>query len=366
MRLRYLSFLLFLAFISSAQPSDTLRLLFMGDIMGHQPQFESAFDPATKSYSYTSVFSRVKPIIESSDLAIANLEVTLAGPPYTGYPTFSSPDALASAIKEAGIDILTTSNNHSCDRGKRGIIRTLDILDSFGLKHTGTFRDSLEKVSNNLLIHCKESITIGMLNYTYGTNGIKIPASVRVNLIDTTQMLEDIRNAHDRKLDKLIVLVHWGEEYMTTPSSDQTKLAEFLFNHGVDIVIGSHPHVLQRFEYYPAQDSIKEKFIAYSLGNFISNQRTRNRDGGAMCEITLVKSANQTRIADSGYYLTWVNRPLVNGKYAFEIIPLSISECNGYTELDGLAKDKIRVFASDSRKLFEKQNVNVFEILSEN
>lgn len=365
--MRVFSFLLILLcqFQVVGQATDTLTLLFMGDIMGHQPQFESAYDATSKSYNFQPVFSKVKPIIEKADLAIANLEVTLAGPPYTGYPTFSSPDALGVAIKDSGIDILMTSNNHSCDRGKRGIIRTLNVLDSLSIKHTGTFRDSTEKVENNLLIFCKESITVGFLNYTYSTNGIPIPSTVRVNMIDTVEMKKDLIAAKERKLDKLIVMMHWGNEYATTPSSSQIEVANFLFQNGADIIIGAHPHVLQRFEYYPGTDSLQEKFIAYSLGNFVSNQRTRNRDGGAMCEITLVKSREETRIENSGYYLTWVNRPIINGKYKFEIVPVSISECKGFPDLDSASRAKINVFATDSRTLFAKQNVNVMEILSE-
>tara|TARA_B100002052_G_scaffold126803_1_gene116353 strand:- start:103486 stop:104598 length:1113 start_codon:yes stop_codon:yes gene_type:complete len=341
----------------SIQNYDSISIIFIGDIMGHDSQIAAAFNKERNSYNYDKVFDKISPTIKSADFAIANLEVTLAGPPYVGYPQFSSPDALAIACKKSGIDILVTANNHSCDKGKKGLIRTINILDSLNIPHTGTFKDLDERDQKNLLIFKKNNIKIGMLNYSYGTNGIPVPKPTVVNLIDKSLILQDINQSKKDSIDKLIVFIHWGSEYKSHPSTEQVNLANFLFENGVDVIIGSHPHVLQRMEFI--KDSIHQKVIAYSLGNFVSAQRTRKRDGGAILKITVKKDDNNNCIiSDCGYYLTWVNQSLVDNKKSFEILL-----CNDKNEtLNEKSKNKMNLFISDSRELLNKENKNVNEI----
>uniref|UniRef100_UPI00404A4B73 CapA family protein n=1 Tax=Flavobacterium sp. TaxID=239 RepID=UPI00404A4B73 len=364
MKTKIILLILFVAYNAHSQKLqkiDSLSFVFIGDIMGHEPQINAAFDKETNSYNYDAVFDEVAPIIKNADFAIANLEVTLAGKPFSGYPQFSSPDALAVSAKNSGIDVLVTSNNHSCDRGKKGILRTIQVLDSLKIQHTGTFKDSLDRVQNNLLVLSKNNIKVGLLNYTYGTNGIETPKPTFVNRIDTTMMLSDIKKAQNAALDKLIVVIHWGEEYQSQPSKNQTDIAEFLFKNGVDIIVGSHPHVLQKMEYLPNVGAQKERLIAYSLGNFVSNQRTRKRDGGAIFQFTIVKRNNKVNISSSGYYLTWVNKPLINDSVKFQVIPCGISANTAIQVLDADAKEKMDLFLSDSRALFDAENINVRE-----
>ncbi len=349
------------AFGQGASPENSVSLLFIGDIMGHDTQIASAYDSASDSYSYEGVFDKVGDIIQGVDFAIANLEVTLAGPPYKGYPQFSSPDELAVACQDNGIDVLVTANNHSCDRGKNGIIRTLDVLDSLNIAHTGSFRNKKERSKSNLMILEKNGIRLGMLNYTYGTNGLPAPAPTVVNLIDKGQMAIDIENSQSENLDKLIVFLHWGKEYQSQPSQKQVELANYLFEKGVDIVIGSHPHVLQPMQYYERTDSSKERFVAYSLGNFVSNQRTRQRDGGAMVQLTISKTEDEVSISDHGYYLTWVNKPWM-GKNRFQIVPCQEYEQKDFMDLNEASTNKMKIFIEDSRALLEKENINVEEI----
>jgi poly-gamma-glutamate synthesis protein (capsule biosynthesis protein) len=352
----------FSLFAQDVTQEDSLSLIFIGDIMGHDPQIQSAFNPENGKYNYESVFRKVSHIIKAADFAIANLEVTLGGEPYAGYPQFSSPDALAVACKKSGIDVLVTANNHSCDRAKKGLLRTIHVLDSLKIPHTGTFKDSTERNSNNLLVLDKNNIRVGLLNYTYGTNGLPTPRPTMVNRIDTLTMLADIRKSKTDSLDKLIVMIHWGPEYQSQPSKKQVEIAEVLFRNGVDIIVGSHPHVLQKMEYFPATEVNHEHFIAYSLGNFVSNQRTRKRDGGAMLKLTLRKNKEDVQISNSGYYLTWVSRPVIDDKTMYEIIPCSQFEAHGFYDLDSGSKEKMKVFMADSRALLEKENVAVFEI----
>jgi len=360
--------LLFLLIISlktlgqNIEKRDSLSLIFMGDIMGHVPQIHAALDPKTGKYNYERVFKELSPIIKSADFAIANLEVTLSGEPYAGYPKFSSPDALALACKNNGIDVLVTANNHACDRKKKGIVRTINVLDSLGIRHTGTFKNSSDRKKNNLLILSKNHIRVGLLNYTYGTNGVPAPKPTIVNRIDTLVMLSDIQKSKSANLDKLIVLIHWGIQYQSEPSQSQLKMAKFLFKNGVDIIIGSHPHVVQKMEYTKKEGDTSEHLIAYSLGNLISDQRTSKRDGGAMLSLTLIKDNNEVRIAHPGYYLTWVYKSVIHGKKGYEIIPCSIAESDSFKGINLFSRKKMKLFLTDSRALLDKENKHIKEI----
>ncbi len=364
---KFVFLLLFLqSFLIFGQDNDSdpkLSLLFIGDIMGHDAQIESAYDSISETYNYTPVFEKIKPIIQEYDFSIANLEVTLAGKPFKGYPQFSSPDALAIAAKKAGIDVFMTANNHSCDRGKEGILRTIRVLDSLEIPHTGTFKDNFSRSKNNLLVLEKNGIKIGLLNYTYGTNGIQPPAPTVVNGIDTALIVQDILNTELKKPDKLIVVLHWGTEYQRQPNKQQEDLSEFLFRKGVDVIIGSHPHVVQRLEYHAETEKTKERFIVYSLGNFISNQRAKTKDGGIMASLTFSRDKEgKVSISDKGYILTWVNRTANHKKYAFEILPCAKVEKDNFEGLDSLSKKKIQYYIKDTRHLLESENKNVFEL----
>ena len=359
-------FLTFLFFsITFAQETgNRMSLLFMGDIMGHVPQIEGAYDIETKQYNYMPVFDKIKHKFAQVDFAIANLEVTLGGKPYTGYPTFSSPDALAVACKNAGIDAMVTANNHSCDRKYKGIMRTIKVLDSLEIKRTGTFTDSIEREVKNLLILDKNNISVGILNYTYGTNGIPIPSPTIVNLLDTLQIKNDIIKAKKYKLDKLITFVHWGDEYARLPNKAQKSMAQFLFKNGVDVIIGSHSHTLQPMEILSDKTAISDKLLVYSLGNYISNQRKRYTDGGAMVRFTLKKNnKRQTLLTNAGYYLTWVHIYDKNGKRKYEILPCVNVEKENFEGMTEESQKQMKIFIEDSRKLFEENNLgNIVEV----
>lgn len=309
----------------NAPEDKRLTILFAGDIMQHGPQIQAAWDDSLNIYNYKPCFQYVAPIIQKYDIAIANLEVTLAGAPYTGYPQFSAPDELAAGIKNAGFDILATANNHSCDRGDKGIIRTIGILDSIGLLRTGTFRDSSDYRANNPLVLEKNGIKLALLNYTYGTNGLTFTYPAMVNLIDENKVIADLDYSKSLKVDFIIVFFHWGNEYQLNPTNEQRHLAEISQQHGADAVIGSHPHVIQPFEYYESPDStLANKLIVYSLGNFVSNQRDRYKDGGAMVGFTLLKTWKRKTVIDPEYHLTWVYNPIEKGKRQYYILPVNM------------------------------------------
>ncbi|HOP13992.1 MAG TPA: CapA family protein, partial [Lentimicrobium sp.] len=306
-----------------APDSVALTLIFAGDIMQHGPQIEAARSDHDSTFNYHPCFSYVKPLVSSFDVAIANLEVTLAGAPYSGYPQFSAPDELAVAARDAGFDILGTANNHSCDRGNKGLARTLNVLDSLGIARTGTFTDSTDFLKYHPLVLSKNDITFALFNYTYGTNGLPFYPPAIVNLIDTNLIINDLAAVDRTKTDFVIVFFHWGNEYQSQPSLTQVKLAGLCKRHGADVIIGSHPHVLQRMEYDEPSDSLPGGFLlAYSLGNYVSNQRDRYRDGGAMISFTLSKTWNKKTVINPEYHLTWVHTPIRDGKKQYYILPV--------------------------------------------
>jgi len=272
--------------------TEKLKLVFAGDIMGHSTQIKAALLP-DGTYDYHHCFKYVAPILKQADLAIGNLEFTLPGkPPYSGYPQFRSPDAVAVALKEAGFDMLVTANNHSNDAGRTGVENTIHTLRKLGFHQTGTFLDSMDRSLNYPLFIKHGNFKLAFLNYTYGTNGIPTKPPVIVNQLDEKQMAADIEKARGSNPDAIIVMVHWGNEYQFVETSYQRQLAQKLFLWGAKVVIGSHPHVVQSIEITSQTDSVRKgelTVVAYSLGNFISGQIKTYTDIGAMVEVELEK-----------------------------------------------------------------------------
>jgi poly-gamma-glutamate capsule biosynthesis protein CapA/YwtB (metallophosphatase superfamily) len=336
--------------------------MFIGDIMQHMPQVDAAYNTGTGNYNYDSCFMFVKPVISRVDFAIANLETTFAGQPYSGYPAFSSPAALANSLAYAGIDVLGTANNHCCDRGKAGIERTISVLDSLGLRHMGTYATAEARTKTYPLMLRKHGITVALLNYTYGTNGNPVYKPNVVNMIDTALIRHDLLRARDSMPDKIIIFMHWGTEYEREPNASQKEIASFCLHNGADIIIGSHPHMLQPMEIFSMGDSLhkREVMVVWSLGNYVSNQRNRYRDGGAMIRVDLRKNATGTFIHKAGYELTWVYNPVVGGKKRYYILPVNSGHGNPFA-LDSASLAQMRLFREDARSLFKAGNLGVGE-----
>jgi poly-gamma-glutamate capsule biosynthesis protein CapA/YwtB (metallophosphatase superfamily) len=370
LKLRLIAILLFLLTVSTAlksqvtaTPDKQISLLFIGDIMGHDTQIWSAENRETHTYNYDDVFRYIKPLISEADIAIANLEVTLAGPPYKGYPQFSSPADLAVACHKAGIDYLVTANNHAADRGKDGIISTINKLDSLGIPHTGTFLNQACRDSLYPLMISSKGTSIALLNYTFSTNGIRVPEPVIVNMLDKELITKDIIKARTKKADLIILFLHWGTEYDTIPSGNQTNLAEYFLKMGVDLVIGSHPHVLQKMVWIKNPDTGKEGIIVYSLGNFITNQRKPKTDGGSMVRVLIKKEGDAVKIINAGYYLTWVYTPIEEYRLKFFILPCT--EFENRPDFFSKASDysQMMTFIERSRDFLNKENKDVPEII---
>lgn len=341
-----------------------ISLLFIGDIMGHDTQIASAKNGETNTYNYDDVFKYIKPVISEADVAIANLEVTLAGPPFKGYPQFSSPAELAVACANAGIDYFVLANNHSADRGKKGIISTINKLDSLGIPHTGTFLSQEARDSLSPLMINRNGFSLALLNYTYGTNGIRVPKPVIVDSLDKAVVTADIEKARKMNPDAVILFLHWGTEYDTVPGSGQTALADYFLSVGADLVIGSHPHVLQKMIWSKDAGTGRDRLVVYSLGNFVSNQRKPKTDGGSMMRIELTKT-DTLKIKNAGYYLTWVYTPIENQRLRFFILPCSEFEKKQDFFGSSTEYNMMLRFIGDSRKLLRSQNTGINEYIFE-
>lgn len=339
--------------------TDTLRLLFAGDVMGHTPQIASAQLIKDKKYDYEPCFRYVQPMVSSADLAIANLELTLPGkPPYTGYPMFRSPDALAEALKNAGFDVLVTANNHSNDARGTGVISTVRALDRLKLSHTGTFADVRERDTQYPLILSKNGFRLALLNYTYGTNGVPTDSPTIVNLIDKTSIAVDLERAKSLRPHYIIAFMHWGLEYQLNENAEQRDLAAFLARNGADLIIGSHPHVVQPVRQertFTPESPDKNVVVVYSLGNYISNQLKPHTDGGIMFEVELLKKegADKAETGKNGIIPVWryIHKDSA-GKTTYIAVPIVRAEADPelVPDMAPAARTAMLQFAADLRK----------------
>lgn len=293
--------------------SDTVHLVFLGDLMMHRAQLRAALKPGadslvSESYDLSSYFRHIQPYLDEADLAVANLECPIGPTPYSGYPSFSAPATLAIEAKKAGIDVLLNANNHICDKGRRGLENTHRLLDSLNILHTGSFRDAGERDSNNPLILEQNGQRIALVNFTYGTNGIRVPTPWVVNRMDQTCVLEDLTRAQEQGADWIIALPHWGDEYHLLPNTAQYDWQQFLYEHGVRIIVGTHPHVVQ-----PVQRDWdgyrRERLTWFSLGNAISNMSIENSRIGFLAEVQLVRDRlRRLQIAAHRTVWLWCSR----------------------------------------------------------
>ena len=275
----------------------TLTFVATGDNLFHETIINTSL--VNGVYNFDSIYAPVKDIIENADLAFINQETVMGGASfgYSGYPTFNTPQSLAGTLARTGFDIVNQANNHSMDMGRAGLYATLDLWDTIeGITVIGA-----RKSGESMRIINANNITLGFLSYTYGLNGLSLPRDNPnlVSLISRSTMTREIE-ALRPLCDFLVVSMHWGEEYMLIePSAGQISLAQFLAQLNVDLIIGHHPHVLQRFEKLQRADG-KETLCFYSLGNFVSHQREKERILGGVIALTFVKEDDRLYISDSG------------------------------------------------------------------
>lgn len=336
-----------------------VKFLAVGDVMVHSTQLVSAYDKTCDCYNFHPVFEKVKSYIEVADFKIANLETTLPGDKkkYAGYPNFGSPDSLAEALKDSGFNIITTSNNHCLDTGKNGMRRTIDILQSLNLQQVGTYKDAEDYKKRRILNFEKNGIRFAMLAYTYSTNGILIPKDVVINLIDKNKISEDIWLAKASGVDFILVYYHFGPEYVRLPDKSQVELVEFTFQEGADIVLGGHPHVIQPYELRYVKDKYgeyKQRLVIYSLGNFVSSQHSRYKNGGILFYFTVSKNPT-IQIKEIYYEPIFVYVEVGKNVYQYHVLPIRdyLTE-NTSPQLTKNGRKLMLEFLNDTKEHLEK------------
>lgn len=341
----------------STDSTGTLTISFVGDLMCHSPQMDYA-RTGKDSFDFKPAFREVKNFLSSADLTIGNLETTIAGREnrYSGYPLFNSPDEYLDALKDAGFDILLTANNHSIDRGKKGVIRTIEKIQTLEMSSIGTFKS--QKDRDSIRVFEINGIKISLLAYTYGLNGNYIQKNERflVNIIDTNVIKLDIENARRKNADVVLVYFHFGEEYQRKPNAYQKEIVKCAITSGADLIIGSHPHVIQPFEYFNSEkNNIGVGIIAYSLGNFFSNQRWRYSDSGVILNISISKnySNGQVMLSNVSVFPTWIYKGKIGEKNEFVILPADTLVSQIPNFLHKSDRKKFLQSYEDTRKIFQ-------------
>ncbi|MGL5750158.1 MAG: CapA family protein, partial [Paraclostridium sp.] len=345
----------------------------------HNDQLNAQYDESIDSYSFENNFKYISPYIKDSDLALANLETTFTGKNagYSSFPRFNSPDSLSNALEISGFDIVSTSNNHTYDRGSNGLYRTLDVLKDTDLESIGTRKSSNE---NNFLIKDVDGIKMGITAFTYGDNfkgktylnGLSVSSNDvdNINVFDFRNVdnafntiKATLDNMNTNKTDLQVLMLHWGNEYDRQPSNFQRELAQKLCDYGVDIIIGSHPHVVQPIEIIQSNEGNNETLVVYSLGNFLSNQRNEilkknYTEDGLIVNIDISKNleTNETKISKVEYIPTWVNKfKDSSGELNYEIIPI-IDESN-ILSIPNLPYDDIETSYTNTTSIIDSTDI---------
>lgn len=342
---------IFISLVSFLLGKDEVEIVFAGDAMQHTAQIDASRN-ADGTHSYDECFANIADYVSSADYAVVNLETPLGGKPYRGYPCFSAPDSYSQALADAGFDMMLTANNHSLDRLDAGIARTLDVLDKQGIAHVGIYRNKAERDSVLPIIKDINGFKVAFLNYTYGTNGIEIKGDVVVDYIDRELIASDIARSREAGAEIVTVAIHWGNEYQLLPHSSQKSLADFLMDQGVDLIIGGHPHVIQPMEVRHSEKFNKDILLVYSLGNFISNMKTRDTRGGAMIKVKLTRDRNGIARFDNASYRLVFTMPPCDGNKNFILYPAEYCPNNEW-------RDKCEDFMRSAEAIFNKHNINV-------
>lgn len=352
---------------STVDPIVTITISVVGDLMCHSPQYEYARVEAD-SFDFTPTFNDVKKYFDSSDFVFGNLETVTAGKEkrYSGYPYFNSPDDYIESLKKIGFNFLFTSNNHCLDKGETGILRTIEQLQENQIASTGTFssqkdRDSIRVVSAN-------GIRFAVISYTYGMNGNYLPIGKHylVNRISDSLLVRDIQKAKSDSVDFVLVYFHFGEEYQREPNRYQKTVVQTAIDAGADIILASHPHVLQPIQYFRkdstnrSSSKLDSGFVAYSLGNFISNQQWRYSDAGVILQFQITKDlvSKALHLEKISCIPTWVFKGKIEGKREYRLLPSSNSLEN-YPFLSQRDIQKMSQSFEDSKQILQKYSSSI-------
>ncbi len=349
--------------IINSDSSVTISISVVGDLMCHGPQFEYA-KVGKDSFDFSPVYRNVKKYLESSDLTFGNLETVTAGKEsggYTGYPFFNTPTSYITALKDVGFDLLVTANNHSLDRSEKGILKTINEINKRNLKFVGTYTS--QKDRDSIRIFDVKGIKIAVLAYSYGTNGNPIPKGKNylINLIDYDLIENDIKSAKVNGAELVLVHFHFGEEYQREPVQFQKDVVNKTIELGADIIIGGHPHVLQPVNFYKTNNAkLDSGFVAYSMGNFFSNQQDRYKYSGMILTINIKKEfvKNTLDITEVKYLPTWVFKGNTSNGKEYLIMP-STNITDTTIRLTKTENEKMNQAFKDTRNIITKYTNNV-------
>jgi poly-gamma-glutamate synthesis protein (capsule biosynthesis protein) len=317
-------------FKKEEEQQNHVSLTFVGDLMCHSPQFKHALQ-SDGSYDFYPVFEPVAEYLSKSDFTVGNLETVLAGTTksYSGYPQFNTPNSYADALKKAGFDLIVTANNHSYDKKEAGVLRTIKELKKRKFLTAGTYTDA--KKRDAVQVIQIKNIKVSILAYTQFSNlGVPKAKKHLVNVIDTALVKKDIQNARKAGAEVVLVHYHWGSEYIREPNTRQKTIAEQTIALGADLIIGGHPHYVQPVDFYKTKGNaaLDSGVIAYSMGNFFSNQRKRFRDAGLILTINLEKNpkTGKIKVEEVEYIPTWVFKGVIDKKTAYRVLPSQIAQ----------------------------------------
>jgi len=340
----------------------TAELCFVGDLMCHSTQFNYA-KIGVDTFDFTGVYREVKQYLSAADLTLGNLETVIAGKNkgYSGYPYFNAPDDYIYALKDAGFDLLITANNHALDQGWEGVERTIEVINEYKIHRTGTYLSQDDR--DSIRIFQINSIKIAILAYSENTNGLPIPKGKNfvINLIDEELIKRDIDKAREKNVDVVLVHLHYGPEYNREPSEYQKEIVNKIIELGADIIIGGHPHVVQPVDFFKTNNTkLDSGFVAYSLGNFISNQRWRYSDAGIILNIEISKNilTDSIYISEVNYLPTWVFRGQTDFGREYIILPSHNSDDSTYYYLTDQDKKLMKEAFSDTKEIINKYSTN--------
>lgn len=329
------------------ETDTTFTLTAIGDVMCHNTQYMDAYDSNTGTYDFSYVFDNISSYTKTADICIGNLETSFAGEDrgYSNYPTFNSPDSLADSLKRIGVDVLSTAGNHALDMGFSGLSRTIDVLDKADISHLGTYKTQEDQ--DKVLIKYAKGVKIAFINYTYGTNGISVPSDKKfcINLIDKDLIKKHIETAKNQNADIIVACMHWGTEYQTKQNSEQKELADFLFQNGVNVIIGNHPHVIQPMEKRTVtleDGSTRDGFVAYALGNFICDQNAVNTRDSIILNLKITKHTDGSITIDNYDYVPiYMYKDSSVSKHKMKILDINKTIYNYEHNLDDSITEKI-------------------------
>lgn len=341
-------------FTPEVEQEPIIRLAAAGDVIAHLPIVRASYLPESQSYDFRPCFREVQDYLSGADVAVAVLETVLAGEGETdflGYPKFKTPPIIADALQWAGIDLVFTAHNHSLDHGEKGIEDTNAYLNRLGLLHTGCPNNGKEPPYQVIE---KNGMKLAFFSYTTLINGLSKPKQERslVNVLDFENLEQTIVVLRAQGIDGIVLALHTGEEYQREPSERQRQIVKRLLAIGVDVVLGSHVHVVQPYEFHQIMQGVngayKTSFVAYSLGNFLSNQQWQYSDSGLMVLLELRKNpfgpGLDVKLIDRSPI--WVHRFLEKGRYAYRIRRVTEhSEGSAETvveQLDSRARERMK------------------------